>query len=303
MADYPYIGQLNPKVGGGLGGLPVRLATRGEMSFTLPGTHSWAVPEGVLSVSVVCVGGGSSGNSNTSTDDTWGGAGGALAWTNNIQVLPGETIEVIVGDGGVTYLVASVPETWMDGGYSQFKDASTCKAGGGSLDATTSTGGTVLAGDGGGNGGDGVTSQSTVDLACSGAGAGGYTGDGADGVSSVNALAGLDAPDGGGGGSGGTATGGQAAGGGGVGLFGEGASGDGGIIGTTFEAFGGKGGSDGEDATNTEDFDASHTPGGKYGGGGSAEESFSRGSNGGHGGVRIIWGDDRSFPATDVGQS
>ena len=71
-------------IGGGGGGSGVT----GQQEYTTAGTYSWTCPAGVTRVSVVCVGGGS-------------GCGGALAYKNNITVVPGNSYSVVVGDGGV----------------------------------------------------------------------------------------------------------------------------------------------------------------------------------------------------------
>ena len=58
--------------------------------------YHWEVPAGVTSICAVCVGGGSGGAWNWSSD----GAGGAgLAWGNGISVTPGEILEIGVGLG------------------------------------------------------------------------------------------------------------------------------------------------------------------------------------------------------------
>ena len=79
-----------------LPGLDSGVSARGEALFTIPGTYTWIVPEGVLSVSSVVIGAGSGSNTLDSNNDMWSGAGGGLSWKNNIPVSPGELIEVIV---------------------------------------------------------------------------------------------------------------------------------------------------------------------------------------------------------------
>ena len=54
----------------------------------------WTVPNGITQIAVCCIGGGSMGAYNWSSD---GGGGGGLAWMNGIAVTPGE--EFIVGVG------------------------------------------------------------------------------------------------------------------------------------------------------------------------------------------------------------
>lgn len=59
--------------------------------------YDWYVPEGVTSISTVCVGGGGSGMGR---HDGGSGGGGALSYKNNITVEPGQKIVVQVGCGG-----------------------------------------------------------------------------------------------------------------------------------------------------------------------------------------------------------
>jgi len=283
----------------------------GEAVYTIPGTYQWVVPEGVLSVSCVAMGGGATGLSSTSNTNTIGGAGGANAWKNNISVSPGESIEVIVGEAGNGAIAnAGSVDVFAEnsGGFSQFKDASTCKAGGGTIsplgnitaNTPTSIGGVFLAGDGGGDGGDGQTDFVNITANCSGAGAAGYSDDGGDGVTTVglstsNGNAGL----GGGSGSGGIGNSNDIGGGGGTGLYGEGDSGAGGV-GDASAGNGGVGGSGGQDGFTYDVAGAGN--GGIYGGGGAAGETDSARAPAGHGAVRIIWGEDRAFPSQNTGR-
>jgi len=68
----------------------------GQQEYTTAGTYSWTCPAGVTSVSVVCVGAGGGGGDNSN-----GGSGGALAYKNNIAVVPGNSYTVYVGPGGL----------------------------------------------------------------------------------------------------------------------------------------------------------------------------------------------------------
>lgn len=228
---------------------------QGAHAYTVPGTYSWTAPAGVTSVSVVAVGPGNASDA------------GALAYKNNITVIPGNSYTVVVGAGGTTT-------------NSYFNSIPTVSAG----NTTTRVG------DGGGNGGLGGQGAS---------GAGGYSGNGANGVTTPGGgnLVGNNAPSGGGGGSGASywnggsiAYGGS---GGGVGLFGEGASG----LGGTGTGEGGKGGSGGTDGGNGTRIGT--TPG-LYGGGAGSGDSGS--NSAGSGACRIIWpGNTRYFPATNTG--
>ena len=58
--------------------------------------YQWQCPAGVTSVSVLLIAGGGTGGLNYGA----GGGGGALAYGNNILVVPGQTYYVGVGLGG-----------------------------------------------------------------------------------------------------------------------------------------------------------------------------------------------------------
>lgn len=62
------------------------------------GTHAFVVPPDVYSVSIVAIGGGGGGVYSTSGGS--GGSGGDLRWIEHTPVIPGETLDVIVGGGG-----------------------------------------------------------------------------------------------------------------------------------------------------------------------------------------------------------
>lgn len=189
------------------------------------------------------------------------GYGGSLAWKNNIPVIVGTGYTVVVSS-------AATPAT-----RSSFNDNSVVSA------AYTSN----RTGDGGGNGGNGF-----------GAGAGGYSGTGGTGGGSgATPTAGN-----GGGGGGGRSDNGDfyaCGGGGGVGLLGEGSNGTPGVI----DAQRGFGGSGGEAGSNGD-------LGGGYGGsgglyGGTKGDGATASGSARDGAVRIIWGDNRSFPSTNTG--
>ncbi len=84
----------------------VQHTSLGQQAYTSPGTYSWTCPQGVYSVSVVCVGGGGAGACSGSA--AGGGGGGALAYKNNISVTPGASYTVVVGAGGTgrTYAIS-----------------------------------------------------------------------------------------------------------------------------------------------------------------------------------------------------
>jgi hypothetical protein len=208
------------------------------------------------------------------------GAGGALAYANNITVAPGNSYTVVVGAVGVSFGGAN-------GGGSSFNSTS-CKAGGGATATaigTAAAGGVVIYGTGGSGGAGGTVTASSFTRA-GGGGAGGYSGSGGTGGNAGNA--GTSGAGGGGGGGGGHPPGTNAGAGGGTGIFGEGSSGSGGAAGV-----GGNGGSGGTVGGSLS--------GGDYGGGG-AGATF--GTSGG-GAVRIIWAGTtsitRAFPSTNTG--
>lgn len=240
---------------------------QGQAEFTTPGTTSWTAPAGVTSVCVVCVGGGA-------------GSGGALAYRNNITVVPGNSYTVVVGAGGVASGAGGSSGT--DGGDSSFSDGTNTTIAGGGKGQALAGGAPSGTYDGGGSGGDN-NAWSTFGGTYNGAGAGGYSGDGG------NALVGgstSQAGSGGGGSSGAWAY----WGGGGVGLQGEGTSG----ASSSGNGFGGSGGGDG---TGEGIQNANSVTGGLYGGGFSSRWN---GNQGGGGAVRIIWGDGRAFPSTNT---
>ena len=255
----------------------------GSQSYTTAGTYSWVAPAGVTSVSVVAVGGGNGGYYAR------GGSAGALAYANNITVVPGNAYSVVVGAAvaGAAFITGS------NAGFSSF-NTSTVKACGGQ---NSGTGGTVINGTGGSGG--------AAASAGGGAGAGGYSGSGGAATSSGAGNAGA----GGGGGSAGARrqsgcnsypTGG----GGGVGILGQGSNG---TAGTAPGCCGGPGGGGSGGASgNSAVYATSGGNGGAYGAGGGSGGiiacSFLSGGSGGVGAVRIIWpGTTRSFPSTCAG--
>lgn len=236
-------------------------APTGQTQYTSGGTYSWVAPDGVESVCVVCVGGGSNGRclvlSGGSLIINASSAGAGLGWKNNIPVIPGNSYTVTVGAGGTS------------GGNSNFVNSSTVQGIGGNWGGNGGT----FTGDGGGDGGNYV-------FAANGGGgaAGGYTGKGGTGTTGSGS-----APVSG---SGGGYGGGYRRGGGGVSYFGKGA--DGGSNGA-----GGSGGSNGGTYLGG-------THGGGSGTGPNTSSTTFYGS-GGAGFVRIIWGDGRAFPDTNTG--
>ena len=246
----------------------------GDQTFTTVGTTNWTVPAGVYSINVVAVGGGGGGKSWNGGPDNpgCGGGGGALAYANNISVIPGTTYTITVGGPGASG-EGSMPKAG-DGGDSSFSTLIVAGGGKGGTTLLGGAGGTVIAGTGGagGRGGDRLDGRPT-----GGGGAGGYSGTGGNGGNNYTVFAGNGS--GGGGGGGGSADPGftfaQSA--GGVGLLGQGTNGIGGKghNGSSFQPTGGSGGL------------APTAAGGLYGGGGGG--SFANAPEGGQGAVRISW--------------
>jgi len=246
--------------------------------FATPGTYEWICPADVTSVCVLAIGGGGGAPS-----EDFGGGGGGLGWKNDIPVVPGQSYTVVVGHGG---------SGDADGGDSYFIDASTVCGRKGSKNTT----GGAFTGDGGGNGGTGGTGTWP-----GGGGAGGYTGNGGNGANGNSQNENGTAGNGGGGGGG---AGWWTGGGGGTGIYGEGASGAAGssTSGNSSDN-GGGGGSGGQQGSchqlGTNNGQQSAIGGGIYGGG--AGRSANNQRNGAGGVVRILWGDGRAFPSTNVG--
>lgn len=188
----------------------------GQIEFTATG--QWVVPAGVTAISAVAVGP-SSGNK-----------GGGLSYSNNIAVIPGETLDISI-------LTSS-------NGSSLLRSSTVLLRAVKGTTTSSAVGDAVFAGGAAGSAWG------------AGGGAGGYAGAGGAGGSadSTDGTAGTGGA--GGGGYSGTSTA-TSAGGGGVGLKGLGASGAGG----TLASPGGKGGSGGAAG-------ALARVGGLYGGGG-----------------------------------
>ena len=280
----------------------------GQTAYTTPGTYNWIAPANVTSVCVVVIGAGGTGGA-------YGGAGGSLAYKNNITVTPGQSYSIVVGaTNDKNYespwnFVAQDSSAFNciahggHGGYSGYQNNTQRDIG---------PAGSVY--DGGGRGG--LASKDAgvngVYYRGAGGGAGGYSGDGGNGgkgdcsdPSNANRSSGNPAPSAGsgGGGGGGTPTNDQGAygcypgGGGGTGIFGEGTSGATGVYGPQGNQFGqgGSGGGTGNTPRQNGSYDVYY--GGQYGGGsggtGSADPDLTLQG----GAVRIIWGAGRSFPS------
>lgn len=249
-------------------------------SLLTAGTTSWTAPTGVTSVSVLVVGAG--GYNASDTQGTGGGGGGALAYKNNITVVPGNSYTVIAGiygnpgPGGSSSFTAGFGTITAGGGGGATTFNSSARSGA----AGGQPSGTYDAGFAGGNGGSYTSGQGYG----GGGGAAGYTGAGGNGGSN-NGAGSAASTDSGGGGGGGSGSGQNGTKGGGVGLLGKGATGTGGSAGAN-DGGSGSGGASGYLG---------------YGGGGTGwNGGFSQ--RGGLGAVRIIWpGHLRVFPSTMAG--
>lgn len=294
--SYPYGMKAGPVGGAALPGLPRRAGdVRGELVFPLPGLHRVSVPEGVTSIcALVGASGGGGWGTGAVGSGNFGassGAAGGLAYKNNIPVTPGQIIDVYVPAGGAPAIGTIGTGLAASGGAAYVIDTSICAASGGQAGATgvVAIGGNVLAGDGGGKGGDGATiSAATSNAYASGGAAPGYSGNGGGGVSGAT-NASLPGNPGTGGGAASGRLNNAAFGSGGVGIYGVGASG-------TDNGQGGSGGQNGSSSANSKVGFS-----GAFCAGGSASESDA--VSGQNGFARILWGDGRAFPSTDVGPS
>jgi len=266
------------------------------------GSHSFTVPANVFYISAVCVGGGGGGTGSQASLRGAGDGGDMVHAT--LPVTPGETLTVVVGDGGIRGEYRGNP-----GGHGEssgIKRGSTfiLKAKGGQgggnssaqesnvIDADAIRSGENTGGAGGTNGPDG------------GGGAAGYSGSGGDGGSNYTQTDGLDGSGGGGGGGARNIyVNGIGGSGGGVYLFGEGTSGYGADSDQSSLTFlmGGHGSGDAGDSTVYQKDAAGAQPVGGGGGSATSANTGQAGRKGGPGGVRIVWpGESSFFPDTDV---
>lgn len=290
----------------------------GQEEFTSPGTYTWECPEGVTSVSVLCIGGGGGGDAGSDTIGVGGGGGGGgLAYRNNISVIPGQSYTIVVGTGGFGQVTVNKTTTQTSTAGSPSSAFSCIATGGNQGTRTTGNisigigvttdgagGGTSGVFSGGASGGAGGRIDTTIVgfRGPGGGGAAGYTGTGGAGARGQRAsgtptsAAGFSGLSGNGGGAGGGGSGfrddivrdAQGANGGGVGIYGTGPSGAGGLGGSSTVAA-----TDGGDGSN-----GSFGYYGSGGGGGVGGDNRSA-QDGKNGAVRIIWpGQLRSFPQT-----
>lgn len=275
---------------------------------------TFTVPANVTSISIVCIGGGASSYHQTivtSGGGMGGGGGGALAYRNNISVTPGQQIVVRAGHGGKYNSTSAQPSA---GGKSEFLIGASPQftAGGGSAPTRSTTsntqvnggaGGTVsgsnwtaaYAGGAGGAGYNGNNTSTATVYRGGGGGAGGYAGTGGTGSSYSSGTMTNGTGSNGGGGGGGSKI-----------LIGGSVSAP-----STTDNFAGRGGGTSPYGVSTtqvrgtnsgSSVAGSGTAGGDgggltYGYGGAAIYAA---DGGGRGVVRIIWGNNRSFPSTNT---
>jgi len=297
--------------GFGRGKIPFK-AISGEVVFITPGTHTFTVPDGVRSVSIVAVGGGGSGAHN---DNYGGGNGGDLFWVNDLSVNTGETFSITVPDGTPSAdgnVIEGTPAKFSGNGVSI--GASSGRSYGNNPSNNYADANTAFLQDFGSrgfsnsnyqSGGRSGGSAGGGSISVGGAGAAGYSGNGGNSGGNngdeQNPTAGSG---GGGGGGGGNADGTmEGAGGGGVGLFGQGSSGAAGS--NSNPTIAGGGGSSGQNGQDGQNSDAGL--GGNFGGGGGSQRSSSSSIiTGSQGALRIVFGKkgvDRLFPSTNVDQA
>lgn len=266
-----------------------------EAAFTIPGTYSWVCPQGVTSVSVVCVGGGAGGSGSNGGVSGYGGGGGALAYLNNFIVIPGNSYAVVVGNGGAGGTVSGIYLTaGSAGGVSSFGSNNCIAYGGAGLNNNTPA---AWAGTNGGNGGISGSYGG-------GGGAGGYGGAGGTGGYGYTTVPTSGSFGGGAGGGSMMINNVGGGGGGGVGIFGQGSNGIASSASYGAAGAAGGGGSGGNNGSATEVMVG--VAGGSYGGGGGGgayqQGGASYNSGAGMGGaVRIVYfGATRQFPSTNV---
>lgn len=148
----------------------------GRKSFTSSGT--WTVPAGVKSINIHCTGGGASGGcgdkaSNSSLTSGGGGGGGYCSYKTNISVTPGESLNIIVGTGGIHKNSGGC----VAGNLSSVSRGSTtlCTANGGSSSASSRYGS-----NGGSGGGAGAKLYYADVIAAGNGGSNGANGGGTD---------------------------------------------------------------------------------------------------------------------------
>jgi hypothetical protein len=132
--------------------------------FTTVGSTTWTTPIGVTSVEYLVVAGGGGGGNGYDNAGGGGGAGG-MVLTGTINVTPGQSYTITVGDGGIGGANARANNAGTDGENSVFGSITALGGGkgqgsrtggvAGSAQVSNTTAPTGGAGSGGGNGGKG----------------------------------------------------------------------------------------------------------------------------------------------------
>ena len=277
----------------------------GEYLFETTGTHSFVVPSGVETACFLIIGAGGTGAYNGSYG---GGNGGDLYYINDVEMNSGETWTIVVASGTPSQQNPSVdygtPTKAEIGSFHIGATSGTSFGNNPSVynpntQYTNSTSSRTVGSGAYNSGGQGGPTSGGGSIAAGGGGAAGYSGPGGRGGGNTGSYYNPGAGTGGGGGGGGGSNGGhQGAGGGGVGVYGQGSNGAAGTNppGSPTGGGGGSAGTSGGNAT------SSNTGlGGTYGGGGgSPRNETSQSAYGQSGAVRIIWGEGRYFPVTNV---
>ena len=191
------------------------------LTFATTGNCEWTVPAGVTAADVLVVGGGASGSSGIS-NVYWpsGGGGGAVEARSALSVTPGNSINVVVGDGGSA--PSSIGAAGNNGGASTF---GSINANGGLTTNNTATSNAGAKGGSSGNGNLGATGTAsgvnctTGSCGTGGGGGAGGAGSGLNGGSGVTSSITGSSVGYGGGGAGGNGASGTASSGGAVGYY------------------------------------------------------------------------------------
>lgn len=252
----------------------------GNVQGSFQTAYTWVVPDGITSICAVAIGSGGAGDSSDTSAD--GFRAGDLRWRNNISVTPGETLQIMPANGINADNQTGQPSYI----YRSAIDDILTAAGGGSRTGINGTSTPIGGNVGGGDGGEGGLNDATY--AGGGGGTGGYSGNGGAGQNYTGSYDYAPTANGGGAHGGSRSTG-RARRGGGVNLLGIGATGSS----ANFVLNGGSWGSGGMP------YDPSTANNnGMYGGGGGGNDGISVLPSGGAcGGIRIIGGDNRTFPS------
>ena len=281
------------------------VADPGEAIFTTTGSHSWTVPDGVSEICVVCVGGGG-------TAGRWGPQYAGIDGGDSYINIGGTDVVVAGGGNGSPQATGNYTSIYADGGTYSITSGYASSSGGGDGGRGQYEG--AGAGAGGYSGKGGFTGTSYSNIAASSV---------ANPITNSGAAAGAN----------------RYAAGGGVGIYGKGSDGGTGNTDNNYRAGGGgSGGTSGNTYSNTPAFKGGQYGGGSgtywsypagggggalawangisvtagstitvyVGAGGDASTLRAYGSpdngpgDGGNGAVRILWGDGRAFPSTDV---